>query len=300
MRIFKGMIAVLVMSVFASLAAAQVVTKKEVVVHPDGSYTVIQYPVDKEVTVNLLPSASITGKGIARVMHTADGTKVYFDVNGVPTTTTSYYAYAVDPAGTPTLLGPLTFTNGVASAEFTTPMDQFMLVLSPTEGLTGVTASNVVFTSELPSGYTLVPRRVIETPVSAVAASVVTRYEVPLLNVPSFGEDAKTVVLHWNAGELKGLDAKAHIHKHKGDATTIRMDFDDMKKIPAGKRFVLWTYAPDGTYTRIGQVYNWKNRDDATIDAKTTLDNFGLLMTVEDTDVTIPTSTTWSVFTYVP
>ena len=66
------------------------------------------------------------------------------------------------------------------------------------------------------------------------------------------------------------------------------------------KRFVLWAYAPDGTYTRLGQVYNWKKNDEATIDAETSLTDFGLLMTVEDTDVTVPTSTVWSVFTIEP
>lgn len=105
-------------------------TKKEVVVNPDGSYTVIEYPVNKEVTVNLLPSATVTGaKGLARVMRSANGTKVVFDLNGAPTDWSNVYAYAIDPTGNPTLLGPITFTNGVGKAEFTTPMNQFMLVL---------------------------------------------------------------------------------------------------------------------------------------------------------------------------
>ena len=68
---------------------------------------------------------------MAAGIRSADGTKVRFDVNGLPTTVTSYHAYAVDPTGTPTYLGPLTVTNGVAKAEFSTPMNQFMLVVSP-------------------------------------------------------------------------------------------------------------------------------------------------------------------------
>jgi hypothetical protein len=303
MNLVKSVLAAMLVSVFTSLVLAQdkVVTNKEVVMHPDGSYSVIEYPVGQEVTVNLLPSATLNGaKGMARVVRSTDGTKVYFDVSGLPTTTTSYYTYAVDPTGTPTLLGPLTVTNGVARAEFTTPMDKFMLVVSPAEGLTGVTADNVLFTSEVPSGYAIVPRRVVEGPVTAIAGSTLVKYDVPLLNVPSFGHDAKTVVLHWREGELKGLDAKAHIHRHDGEPTTVRMEFNDLKKVPAGKRFVLWTYSPDGQYTRLGQVYNFKNRDEATIDAKTTLDNFGLLMTVEDTEVTLPTSRIYSVFTVSP
>jgi hypothetical protein len=69
-----------------------------------------------------------------------------------------------------------------------------------------------------------------------------------------------------------------------------------MKKVSPTKRFVLWAYSPDGTYTRLGQVYNYRNGNEAKINATTSLSDFGLLMTVEDSDVTVPTSTVWSVF----
>jgi len=257
---------------------------------------VIEYPVGKEITVNLMPSASIKGgKGIARVMRSTDGTKVYFDVSGMPSTVSNYYAYAVDPSGTPTLLGPLNISNGVATAEFTTPMDQFMLVLSPTEGLTGVTSSNVVFTSEVPSGYTVIPRRT-STPVAAVAGVSMTKYDVPLLNVPSFGTDARTVKLSFDGTDYKGLSAKAHIHRHDKGMTTVRMEFDDLKKIPANSRFILWAYSPDGTYTRLGQIYNSGRHDKMTIDAETPLTDFGLLLTAEESEVTVPTGTVYQVF----
>jgi len=296
MNIIKTLFASALVVALASIALAQntVVTK-----NADGTYSVIEYPIGKEVRVNLLPSGTFAGKGYARVVRSADGTKVYFDLNGLPSATSSYYAYAVDPTGTPTLLGPLTVTDGVSTAEFTTPMDKFMLVLSPTEGLTGVTASNVILTSEVPTGFTVIPRTGAVVPTSAVAASVVTRYEVPLLNVSSFGKDAKTATLHFREGELKGLDATAHIHRHD-DGTTVRVEFNDLKKVSPTKRFVLWAYAPDGTYTRLGRVYNYKNKDEAAMEAKTSLKDFGLLMTVEDTDVTVPAGRIWSVFTITP
>ena len=102
-------------------------TKTKVIQNADGSYTVIEYPVGKEVTINLTPVTTVTGStGVARVMRGADGTKVWVDISGVPATTTNMYAYAVDPAGMPTLLGPITVTNGIAKAEFSTPMNQFM------------------------------------------------------------------------------------------------------------------------------------------------------------------------------
>src|SRR5687768_14478349 len=112
------------------------VTKKEVVQNADGTYSVIEYPVGKEVTINLTPVTTVTGStGVARVLRAADGTKVWVDLSGVPASTTTMYAYAVDPAGSPTLLGPIKIENGIAKAEFMTPMNQFMMVLSPTEGL---------------------------------------------------------------------------------------------------------------------------------------------------------------------
>jgi len=291
MKILSCVLASVLALGLASTALAQntVVTKNS-----DGTYTVVEYPMGREITVNLLPAGTFTGKGIARVVRSANGTKVVFDVNGLPATTTSYYAYAVDPTGTPTLLGPLTVNNGIAAAEFTTPMDKFMLVLSPTEGLTGVTTSNVILTSEVPSGLRLIPRGTVMTTTSGVAASVINNYEVPLLNISSFGKDARTAMLHFD-GDLKGLDAKAHIHRHDTQ-TTVRVEFDDLKKVAPSKRFVLWAYSPDGHYTRLGQIYNYKKRDEATIEAHTSLSDFGLLMTVEDADVTVPTGTVWSVF----
>jgi hypothetical protein len=294
MKTLKFILAAIFVSGLVSVAVAQ---DKVVTVNSDGSYSVIEYPVDKEVTVSLMPSASLHGgKGTARVMRTSNGTKVWFDVNGLPSTTSSYYAYAVDPSGTPTLLGPINVTNGVATAEFTTPMDQFMLVVSPAQGLTGLTSSNVIFTSEVPSGYTVVPRRVMNTPVSAVAGVSVVKYDVPLLNVSSFGRDARTVKLHFDDTQYKGLDAKAHIHRHDDGMTTVRMEFDDLKKIPANSRFVLWAYSPDGTYTKLGQIYNSGRHDNMVIDAKTSLNDFGLLLTAEESDVTVPTGRSWSVF----
>ena len=294
MNTLKFILAAIFVSGLLSVAVAQ---DKVVTVNSDGSYSVIEYPVGKEVTVNLMPSASFTGgKGTARVMRTSDGTKVWFDVNGLPSTTSGYYAYAIDPAGTPTLLGPLTITNGIATAEFTTPMDQFMLVVSPAQGLTGVTSSNVIFTSEVPAGYTVIPRRVVNAPVSAVAGVSVVKYDVPLLNVPSFGKDARTVKLHFDGTPYKGLDAKAHIHRHDKGMTTVRMEFDDLKKIPANSRFVLWAYSPDGTYTKLGQIYNSGRHDDMTINAETSLTDFGLLLTAEESEVTVPTGRSFSVF----
>lgn len=290
--------------IFASAVAlgqTVVETKKtEVVRNPDGTYTVIEYPVDKEVTVNLVPGVSgLPGKGTARVMRTADGTKVYLDVAGVPSETKGYYAYAVDPSGTPTLLGPLTFENGVAKGEFTTPMNQFMVVLSSEGSLTTIDPTTMVYASEVPTGYAIVPRRkTSDNKAIARAETVASAYEVPLLGVPSFNGKTTEVRVRFD-GELQGLDGKAYLNAGKGK-TQVKMRFSDMKKAPMNKRYVLWASSPDGKYTKLGQVVNTGRGDESEIRGETALADFGLLVTVEDVDVNVPTSKIYSVFTVAP
>jgi hypothetical protein len=304
-KTFTSVLAVIFCAALVLSVAAQDVkvtkTKKEVVQNPDGSYSVIEYPVGKEVSINLTPVTTVTGStGVARVMRAADGTKVWVDLSGVPAETTSMYAYAVDPAGMPTLLGPITVANGIAKAEFSTALNQFMLVLSPTEGLTAIdTATPIFYRSAVPAGYAIVPRRGGATKVVAVAPSVVSRegaaYEVPLLNISTFPDTEREVKLKFG-GDLSGLEAKAYIDREKG-LTKIRMQFDDMKKVPAKTRFTLWTYSPDGQYVKLGQVINSGKRDEAVIRTETTLADFGLFITAEDAEVTVPTSRIYSVFT---
>lgn len=270
-------------------------TKKEVVVNPDGSYTVIEYPVGKEVMVTLTPGTTIaTSKGMARVMRSADGTKVYFDLKELPATVTGYHAYAVDPAGATTYLGPITVSGGVGKAEFSTPMSQFMLVVSPMEGLTAITPTNTVFTSAVPTGYAVVPKRVSENRTAQVAGDVRFKYDVPLLKISTFPDEEREIKMKFD-GELKGLEGKAYIDREDG-TTKIRMHFDDMKKVPAGKKFVLWTVSPTGEYTKVGQIVNSGVREEAAIESETSLTDFGLFITAEDAEVTVPTSRTYTVF----
>ena len=284
----------------AAMAAASVFaqdTKKTVVVNPDGSYSVIEYPVGKEVTVNLVSAGTVTGTGTARVVRAADGTKLYLNMTGVPADITNYYANAVDPSGATTLLGPITFAKGAGTAEFATPLNQFMVVVSPNEGLTTWdTSTPVVFRSDVPQGFAIIPRRSgNDLKATGVAASTVSAYDVPMLNVSTYDDKTRELKVKF-AGDLTGLEGKAYISRKKG-TSKIKMHFDDMNKVPKGKRFVLWASAPDGTYTRLGQVINSGNRDEAAINSETALTDFGLFMTVEDVEVMVPTSRVYSVFT---
>ena len=283
------------LAVLMSGAALAQETKKEVIVNSDGSYTVIEYPVGKEVVVSLTPSTTIaTAKGSARVVRAADGTKIYFDMSELPATVSSYHAYAVDPAGMVTHLGPITVSNGVAKAEFATPLNQFMLVVSPMEGLTAITPANTVFTSAIPTGYAVVPKRVSETRTAQVAGDVRFKYDVPLLNISTLPDTEREIKMKFD-GELSGLEGKAYVDREDG-TTKVRMHFDDMKKVPAGKKFVLWTVSPTGEYTKLGQIVNSGKREEGEIKSETSLTDFGLFITAEDAEVTVPTSRTYTVF----
>lgn len=297
---------------FSSFATAQdtttktttTKTKTEVVKNADGTYTVIEYPVGKEVTVQLTPYNLEGATGTARVLRAADGTKIYLDLAGVTGDAKSYYAYAVDSKGVPTLLGPVMIENGVAKAEFSTPMNQFMVVLSPTEGVTSFSSEvPVTFRSDVPTGYAVVP--VAETTPGggkqvATSTEVNSTYEVPLLNVPTFDKNKDSEVRINFTGELKGLKGKAYLSPTKDGITKIKMRFDDMKQAPKEKRFVLWASSPEGKYTKLGQVINNGNRQESEIRSETSLKDFGLFVTVEDGDVTNPTGKTYSTFSVTP
>lgn len=276
-------------------------TKTTVTQNPDGSYTVIEYPVGKEVMVNLTPSMDVSGaKGMARVMRMGDKTTVNLDLSGLPANASNYYVYAVDPSGAVTLLGPAGIANGASQVSFKTPMDKFMLVLSPTEGLTTFGNDTMVsFRSAVPKGYAVVNNRVtsptgMEKQVAG-SQEVSSTYEVPLLGVQSFsGKTTETRISF--SGDLQGLKGKAYIKPRKDGTAQIKMRFDDMKLAPKQKRYVLWAVSADKKYTKIGQVVNTGARQEAEIRGETALKDFGLFVTVEETDVLQPTSTMYSTF----
>jgi len=270
------------------------VTKKEVVQNPDGTYTVIEYPVGKEVTVELTPNNVQGAKGWARVMRTNDGTSVSVDLSGLPADAESYYVYAVDPNGSATLLGPLSIEGSAGKATYKTPMSRFMLVLSPDEGLTSVARdTTVVFRSAVPTGFAVVPAGITgEENQIAVTGKVTSPYEVPMISSLPMNETTEMRIQF--SGELSNLRAKAYIKPRTEGSTEIKMRFDEMKEVPRDKRFILWLVSPDRKYTKLGQVVNTGQRDEAEIRGETALNNFGLFVTMEDTEVNQPTGTIYA------
>ena len=172
-----------------------------------------------------------------------------------------------------------------------------MVVLSPTADVSGFAPETpVYFRSSVPEGFSVIPtRRTAIDNVRAETGSISSAYEVPMLGVPSFG--ARTPEMNINfSGELDGLKGKAYIDTRPKGVSQIKMRFDDMKMAPKDKRFILWAAAPNGEYTKLGQVVNNGTRQEAEIRSETALPDFGLFVTIEEEDVTAPTSRNFSVF----
>ena len=269
----------------------------------DGTYTVIQYPADKEVTVELTPTHTVHGaRGLAKVLRRGDVTTINLDLASLPAEVNNFNVFAVDPMGKFTLLGPVTVSNGVATQTYTTPLDKFMLVLSPEQTLTALAENTpVFFRSGVPEGLSVIPvaqtgdesvravgERVAAT-TTAVAtpagtAVTTTAYNVPMLGIPTFKRGEDTMVKVNLGGEMTGARVNFVVEPRKDGPTMIKARFHELKEAPAGKRYVLWAVSPDNQYVKLGQIVNTANRNEAEIRSEVSLADFGLLITTENAD----------------
>src|ERR1051325_1662210 len=321
---------------FAAFAFAQTttttVTQKTAVQNPDGTYTIIEYPVKKEVSVNLTP-VNVTGaKGVATILRDDDGTRIKLNLTDVPADLSAMTLYAVDDKGVVTALGPVAISNGTGTLVATTPLSKFMLFASPESSLTAYDAnSKVFFRSAVPEGFTVIPMTtatgetvaavgaptatttttttpgaVVTNPTTGNTTVVVpmteqrTTYSAPLLNIPAFkkGDDTKIKVDF--ASALSGARANVFIEPHKGGATEVRMRFHDLKEAPQGQRFILWAVSPDNHFVKLGQVTNTPGRNEAEIKSETTLPDFGLVVTMEGAEGDIPVGPTVGTIHIIP
>lgn len=279
--------------------------------NPDGTYTVVQYPVDKEVTVNLTPGTLIpTAKGLARVRRHGDMTTINLNLSDITGDTSSYNVYAVDPMGHFTLLGPVTIANGVATQTFTTPMDKFMLVLSPEANLTTIADNTpILFRSTVPEGMAVVPvaqsrpreGAAVGEHVAATTTSASSAYNVPMLGIPSFKLGKETHMRIDFRGDLAGSHANAFILPRTDGPTQIKVRFHDLKKSDTpDTRIVVWAVGPDNQFVKIGQIVNTGRRNETEIKGETALKDFGLFITAEPTDTNAPTAPIVGTMTIVP
>src|SRR5215204_307161 len=314
--------AVVLTLALAAIALAQTTTTvTKTVQNPDGTYTIIEYPAKKEVTLNLTP-VNVTGaQGVATILRDDDGTRIKLNLTNVPADLSALTLYAVDDQGTVTALGPVAISNGTGTLMATTPLSKFMLVAAPEPALTAYDANTkVLFRSAVPEGFTVVPvARTGDEKVAAVGAPVgatarttttttpgavvqspsgttvvvpmtetKTTYSAPLLNIPAYekGDDTKVKVDF--AGALTGARADVFITPRKDGPTEVKMRFHELKDAPADQKFILWAVSADGKFTKLGQVVNAPGRNEAEIKSETTLTDFGLVVTMESADGEMP------------
>ena len=306
--------AVVLTLALAAIALAQTTTVTKTVQNPDGTYTIIEYPAKKEVTLTLTP-VNVTGaKGVATILRDDDGTRIKLNLTDVPADMSALTLYAVDDKGVVTALGPVAIANGTGTLTATTPLSKFMLVASPEPSLTAYDVNTkVFFRSAVPEGFTVIPvARTGEENVAAVGAPVAataqttttttpgavvqspsgttvvvpmtetkTTYTAPLLNIPSYktGDDTKIKVDF--TGALTGARANVFITPRKDGPTEVKMRFHELKEAPAGQSFILWAVSPDNKYIRLGQVVNTGGRNEAEIRSEVPLPDFGLIVTME-------------------
>lgn len=283
--------------------------KTQTIQKADGSYTVIEYPADREVTVELTPGQTFTGaRGNAKVMRHGDATTINLDLSGLPSDVSAVNVFAIDPTGKFTLLGPVTLSNGVATQTFTTPMDKFMLVLSPESTLTALADNTpIFFRSAVPEGLSVIPVTRVNnermqavgeqvaagamttsavTPAGAMTTTTSSAYSVPMLGIPTFKRGIDSLVKVNLGGEMTGSRVNFRILPRKDGPTAIKARFHELKDSPAGKRYVLWAVTPDNKFVKLGQIINTGGRNEAEIKSEVSLPDFGLFITTEDANST--------------
>lgn len=273
-------------------------TQKKVVQNPDGSYTIIEYPVKKEVTVTLNP-VNITGAtGVATILRDDDGTRIKLNLANVPADVTALTLYAIDERGVVTPVGPVAITNGTGTLAATTPLSKFMLIASPEGALTAYDPNTaIVFRSAVPEGFAVIPvtrsaegekvaattapAAVVAAPVAGAPQVAAVTYTAPMLGIPTFkkGDDTKIKVDF--TGAMSGARANVFITPQKDGPTKVEMKFHDLKEAPAGQKFVVWAVGATGEYQKIGEVVATGGKNEAEIKTETTLADFGLLVTME-------------------
>jgi hypothetical protein len=310
--------ATLLLFSLAVVAASQVqtttVTKTQTkaVQNPDGTYTIVEYPVGKETIVTLNP-VGITANGRATILRSSDGTTIKVNLDALPADVASLNLYAVDPTGAVTTLGPIEVANGIGTFTTTTPLTRFMLFASPEGTLTAYDPNTrVYFRSSVPTGLTVIPIggavAAVGEQVGGVVAgtpAVLTDYTVPMLGIPAFkkGDESKLKINF--TGAMEGARANIFITRQKHERTEVVMRFHDLHEAPKGQAFVLWAVSADNQFQRLGQVVNVRGRNEAEIKSETNFADFGLLLTTEnlvgsDVQVISPAGTRVGVIRIIP
>src|SRR5260370_5933819 len=255
--------------------------------NPDGTYTIVEYPVGRETVVTLSPVGLSGARGRATILRDPSGTTIKLNLTSLPPDVTSMNVYAVDPSGAMTLLGPIAVNNGFGTFTTMTPLARFMLVASPEANLSAYNESTrIYFRSSVPAGLTVIP---LTNSVGEQVAAVIPpgEYVAPMLGIPTFrpGHESKLRVNF--SGVIEGARADIFIKPHKhGNSTEVLMHFHNLKEAPKGTAYILCAISPDNQYQRLGEIVNVRGRNEAEIRSDISFYDFGLLLTTEDLGMT--------------
>jgi len=302
--------AILALSVAALTVGQEVktvttTTAQKVVQNPDGTWTVVEYPVGKEVIVDLTPAATLKGAtGRATILRSPDGTTVKVNLTGIPADMAALNLYAVDPTGTTTLLGPLVIENGVATYATTNPLplERFMIIASPEANLaTFSPEAPVIFRSAVPTGLAVVPlaRKEDDKIVASgeKVAAATSPYAIPMIGIPSLPTDKETEMkVNFGGDTYHAKRTTIFLKPNYKDsgATRVKAKFHELSGVPTDAFLTLWAVAPDGTFTRLGSTANKGTPNVAEIDTdvnhtNVALPDFGLFLTTEPSmDIAAP------------
>src|SRR3989449_6758220 len=271
----KRLIAVLgatMLLVSLTVVAVAQKAKTTTVQTSEGIYTIVEYPTGKETVVTLNPVGLAGATGRATILRDPNGATIKLNLTSLPPDVTSMNVYAIDPTGAPVLLGQVEVNSGIGTFTTTTPVTKFMLVASAEAALTAYDANTkIFFRSDVPTGLTVIPiTSAVGEQVAAVVptetVAVPSDYTVPMLGIPGFKAGDETKLKINFSGAMEGARANIFIKPRKhGKATEVRMHFHDLQEAPKGTAFVLWAVAPDNTYQRLGEIVNYRGRNEAEI-----------------------------------
>jgi len=281
--VFGALMLLLAMTPLSSGQRQRVTT----IQNPDGTYSIVEYPIGRETGVTLYPIGLTQARGQATIVRDPNGTTIRLSISNLPPSLTLMNIYAVDPTGAATLIGPVDVINGAGTLEATIPLSRFMLVASTAPNLSAYDATtHVYFRSAIPPGLTVIP---MSSVVGEPVATVITpgEYTVPMLGIPTFRPGHESELKIDFSGAMEGARADIFIKRHKhGAATEVLMRFHNLKDAPKGTAYILWAISPENQYQRLGEIVNVRGRNEAEIKAETNFYDFGLLMTTEDVGVT--------------
>lgn len=252
-------------------------------------WTVVEYPQDKEVVVELLPTSLLPNAGgKAKVLRAQNETTIVLEVTNAGDDT--YHLYAVDSLGNASLLAEARFSAENSSISAKTPLSRFMLILSPDSDLTGIESNTrILLRSSVPEGLTVIPRETgagaVTMPVSLPTEPDTSDYDPPMLGITSLTKGKESQMRARYSTGFETTRSSIFIKPLKRGASQIKILLNlPEQRGEGGSRYVLWAFSSAGSYSMLGQFSPTKKNGELKIETETDLRDFGLFITIEGED----------------